>query len=96
MAPDLVRIVTLRHEEQEGFEGASGFLIDTDIDNNGHVVYTVHVPSHDVDVQCREIETIAKAQPMQAGICSECNAQSPYHRETCSQLVGSMLGTGLI
>ena len=96
MAPDLVRIVTVRREEQEGFEGATGVLIDTDIDNNGQGVYTVHVPSHDVDIQCREIETVAKAQPIQPGMCSECNAQSPYHRETCSQLVGSMLGTGLI
>jgi hypothetical protein len=95
MTPDFVRIVTVRREEQENFEGATGLLIDTDIDDNGHGVYTVHVPSHDVDIQCREIETVAKAQPIQQGVCSECNAQSPYHRETCSKLVGSMLGTGL-
>lgn len=60
--PDLVRILTVRNEEQENFEGAHGLLIDTDIDWNGHGVYTVHVPSHDVDIQCREIEVISKAQ----------------------------------
>lgn len=63
--PDLVRIVTVRREEQESFEGAVGVLIDTDIDDHGHGVYTVHIPSHDVDVQCREVSVVSKAQPVQ-------------------------------
>lgn len=62
--PDLVRIITVRKEEYENFEGAAGFLIDTDIDWNGNGVYTVHIPSHDIDVQCREVETISKALPV--------------------------------
>lgn len=71
-SPDLVRVDVVRHEKDEDFEGAVGFLIDTDIDNNGHGVYTVHIPAQNVDVQAREIEVISGAQTAHevAGKCS--------------------------
>jgi hypothetical protein len=62
MTPDLVRIDIVCHEVDEDFEGATGLLIDTDIDHNGHGVYTVHIPAQDKDVQAREVTVISKAQ----------------------------------
>lgn len=61
MNPDLVRIVIVCREDQKRFEGAVGFLIDTST-VNGHDIHTVHIPSHDVDVRCREVTAISKAQ----------------------------------
>jgi hypothetical protein len=60
--PDLVRIEIVRHEADESYEGVVGLLIDTDIDDNGHGVYTVHIPAQDRDVQAREVTVISKAQ----------------------------------
>lgn len=60
--PDLVRIETVRHEQDEGYEGAVGFLTDTDIDSNGCGVYTVHIPAQNKDVQARDVVVLSKAQ----------------------------------
>lgn len=70
MTPNLVRIETVRHEKDEDFEGWVGLHIDTDIDDNGHGVYTVHIPTENVDVQCREIISIAPAQPARSPMMS--------------------------
>lgn len=62
ISPDLVRIEIARHETDEHYEGAIGVLVDLDIDDHGHGVYTVHIPSQNADVQAREVTVIAKAQ----------------------------------
>lgn len=59
--PDLVRIETVRYELDEGYEGAAGLLIDTDIDLNGHGIYTVHIPAQNRDIQAREVTVLSKA-----------------------------------
>lgn len=90
--PDLVTIDTVSDEADEDFEGMMGFLIDTDIDWSGHGVYTVHVPSKNIDVRARTITTISKARTggiercphgldeSASGICPACAAEAQEKR----------------